>query len=110
MKTNLIATLLLAAAASGAPVMAQTRAADPTASAAPSTMAKGEVRKIDKATRKITIKHGEITNLDMPPMTMVFQVRDPALLDMVKVGDKVQFSAETTAGGALVVTSIRAMP
>jgi Cu/Ag efflux protein CusF len=67
----------------------------------------GEVRKIDKPARKITLKHGEIKHLDMPGMTMVFQVNDPALLDKVKAGDKVKFSAEKT-GGALVVTAIEA--
>ena len=52
-------------------------------------MTDGEVRKVSKDTGKITLKHGEIKNLDMPPMTMVFQVKDPGLLDKVKPGDKV---------------------
>ena len=69
-------------------------------------MSKGEIRKIDKDTKKITIKHGEIKNLDMPGMTMVFQVKDPAMLDKVKPGDKVKFSAERS-GGAIVVTDIK---
>ena len=53
-----------------------------------------EVRKVDKSTGKITLKHGEIRNLDMPPMTMVFGVTDKALLDKVKAGDKVRFTAD----------------
>jgi len=57
-------------------------------------MADGEIRKVDKGAKKITIKHGEVKSIDMPPMTMVFQVRDPALLDKVKAGDKVKFQAE----------------
>lgn len=69
-------------------------------------MADGEIRKVDKETKKITIKHGEIKNLDMPGMTMLFQVKDPAMLDMVKPGDKVKFMAEK-AGGAIVVTEIQ---
>lgn len=69
-------------------------------------MSKGEIRKVDKETKKITIKHGEIKNLDMPSMTMVFQVKDPAMLDSVKPGDKVKFSAERS-GGAIVVTDIK---
>ena len=60
-------------------------------------MTDGEIRKVDKETKKITIKHGEITNLDMPGMTMLFQVKDPAMLDMVKPGDKVKFRAEKAA-------------
>ena len=69
-------------------------------------MTDGEVRKVDKDTKKITIKHGEIKNLDMPGMTMLFQVKDPAMLEMVKPGDKVKFRAEK-AGGGIVVTEIQ---
>ena len=67
----------------------------------------GEVRKVDKDAKKITIKHGPIQNLDMPAMTMVFQVKDPAMLDKVKAGDKVKFQAEKL-GGAFTVTGIEA--
>ena len=76
------------------------------ASASAADMAEGEIRKVDVDTKKITIKHGEIKNLDMPGMTMVFQVKDPAMLDKVKAGDKVRFKAEK-AGGAIVVTDIQ---
>ena len=64
-----------------------------------------EVRKVDKSAGKITLKHGEIKNLDMPPMTMVFTAKDAALLDKVKAGDKVMFSAEKQ-GAQYVVTAI----
>ena len=69
-------------------------------------MADGEIRKVDKDNKKITIKHGEIKSLDMPGMTMVFQVKDPAMLTAVKTGDKVRFKAEKS-GGAIVVTEIQ---
>ena len=65
----------------------------------------GEVRKVDKEAKKITIKHGPMQSLDMPSMTMVFQVKDPALLDRVKAGDRVRFHAEKL-GGAFTVTRI----
>jgi Cu/Ag efflux protein CusF len=65
----------------------------------------GEVRRVDRETKKITIRHGAIANLDMPPMTMVFQVRDPAMLDAVRAGDKVRFSADKV-GGAYTVTEL----
>lgn len=68
-------------------------------------MADGEVRKVDKDAGKITLKHGPIKNLDMPPMTMVFRVKDPAFLDAVKPGDKVRFAVEEKSG-AYVVTAI----
>jgi Cu(I)/Ag(I) efflux system periplasmic protein CusF len=68
-------------------------------------LADGEVRKVDKDAKKITIKHGPLANLDMPAMTMVFQVKDPAMLDKVKAGDKVKFQAEKV-GGAFIVISI----
>ena len=69
--------------------------------------ADAEVRRVDRDGKKITLKHGEIKNLDMPPMTMVFQVKDPALLDNVKPGDKIKFKAEKI-GGAYTVTAIDA--
>ncbi|MGH8675557.1 MAG: copper-binding protein [Burkholderiales bacterium] len=68
-------------------------------------LAEGEVRKVDKEAKKITIKHGPMPSFDMPAMTMVFQVKDPALLDKVKPGDKVQFEAQRL-GGAFTVTKI----
>ena len=58
----------------------------------------GEVRKVDREQAKITLKHAEIKALDMPAMTMVFAVKDRALLERVKVGDKVRFKAEQEAG------------
>lgn len=68
-----------------------------------------EVRKVDIAAGKITLKHGEIKNLDMPPMTMVFQARDPALLAGVKAGDKVRFTADKL-NGAYTVLSLEPAP
>ena len=73
---------------------------------AQAVMTDGEVRKVDRDNQKITLKHGEIKNLDMPAMTMVFTVKNPAMLDQVKVGDKVQFHAENEAG-KFTVTEIR---
>ena len=65
----------------------------------------GEVRRVDKDAKKLTIRHGPIQNLDMPPMTMVFQVQDAAMLDTVKPGDKIKFAADKI-GGAYTVTKI----
>ena len=58
--------------------------------------ARAEVRSIDVANKKITLKHGEIKNLDMPPMTMVFYVYEPARFEGIKAGDTVRFQAEKT--------------
>ena len=66
-------------------------------------LAEGEIRRIDKEQKKLTIRHGPIASLDMPPMTMVFQVKDPALLDNVKVGDKVRFTADKIGGAYTVM-------
>ena len=65
----------------------------------------GEVRKIDLENKKITLKHGEIKNLDMPGMTMVFQVKDPAVLATVKAGDKVKFTVDKV-NGAMTILSL----
>ncbi len=69
-------------------------------------MTEGEIRKVDKGGKKITIKHGEIKNLEMPGMTMVFRVQDEAMLDQVKAGDKVKFVVERSSG-AFVVTQLQ---
>jgi Cu(I)/Ag(I) efflux system periplasmic protein CusF len=69
------------------------------------SMSEGEIRRVDKDAKKLTIKHGPLANLDMPAMTMVFQVQDPAMLERVKAGDKVKFQAEKV-GGAFTVTKI----
>lgn len=68
-------------------------------------LSEGEVRKVDKQAKKLTIKHGPLANLDMPGMTMVFRVKDPVMLEQVKAGDKVKFQAEKVEG-ALTVTQI----
>lgn len=62
-------------------------------------VAEGEVRKVDKDAKKLTIRHGPLPQLDMPtPMTMVYQVKDPAILDQVKPGDKIRFVADKIGG------------
>ncbi len=68
-------------------------------------LADGEVRKIDKDAQKITIRHGPMPGVDMPAMTMVYRVKDAAMLDQVKAGDRVKFHAEKV-GGAFTVTKI----
>lgn len=78
-----------------------------TAASAAADMTEGEIRKVDKDNKKLTIKHGDIKNLDMPGMTMVFQVKDPAMVDQVKVGDKIRFKAEKASSG-FVVTELQA--
>ena len=75
------------------------------AAVAQADLTDGEVRKIDKDGGKLTLRHGEIRNLDMPPMTMVFTVKDKALLDKLQPGDKVKFRA-VAEGGQIVVTQI----
>jgi Cu/Ag efflux protein CusF len=66
----------------------------------------GEVRKIDKEAGKLTLRHGEIKHLDMPPMTMVFVARDKSMLDKVKVGDKVRFMV-IHENGQMMVTDLQ---
>ena len=72
-------------------------------------LAEGEVRKVDKDRGRLTLKHGEIKHLEMPPMTMVFQVRDKAVLDTLKPGDKVRFRVVDEAG-KYTVTEIQPAP
>ena len=101
--TFALLSALVAPALHADPVQSvQVAQAEPRAAAA---MTEAEVRKVDKDAAKITLKHGEIKNLEMPAMTMVFQVKDKAMLDKVKAGDKVRFAADKT-GGSYVITQI----
>lgn len=63
----------------------------------------GEVKKIDKEAGKITLRHGEIKNLNMGAMTMVLRVKDASMLDQVKVGDNVKFAADRVNGAVTIV-------
>ena len=115
---KLISTLTLACAlalpvAMFLPAVAQTTA--PAAATKPvggmdhsAEMAEGEIRRISKDTGKLTIKHGPIKSMDMPPMTMVFIAKDPAMLDKVAVGDKVRFVV-VDQGGQMVVTELQSV-
>ena len=93
---RILATLLAAAIAA---LAVGTSQAQPAAK----PMSDGEIRKIDKAGRKMVIKHGPLTNLDMPAMTMEFSVKDAALLDRFKAGQKIRFRAEMVGGKTTVV-------
>ena len=99
-KNLAIASLMATVTLASTSLMAQTAVA-----AKGAEMTSGEVRKVDLEAHKITLKHGEIKNLEMPGMTMVFKATDPSLLDKVKAGDKVNFTAEKR-DGAIVVTAI----
>ncbi len=68
-------------------------------------MTAGEVTRLDKPGARVTLRHGEIRNLDMPPMTMSFRVVDPRLLEGITVGDRVRFAAEKV-NGQFTVTAL----
>lgn len=69
-------------------------------------LTEAEVRKVDWQNRKVTLRHGAIRNLEMPPMTMAFEVADAGMLDRLKAGDKVLFAA-SAEGGRYTVTQIQ---
>jgi Cu(I)/Ag(I) efflux system periplasmic protein CusF len=106
----LLLALTLALAATGA-ARAQSAPADPPASATAAATAveadwvDGEVRKVDAAQGRLTLRHGPLPQLSMPPMTMVFRVADAALLDGLQIGDAVRFTVERRTTG-LTVTRI----
>ncbi|WP_254775909.1 copper-binding protein [Ralstonia sp. 25mfcol4.1] len=72
---------------------------------APLPEVEGEIRKVDAGAGKLTIRHGPIGNLDMGAMTMIFRVKDPAMLTRVQAGDKVRFTVDRV-DGLLTVTSL----
>jgi Cu(I)/Ag(I) efflux system periplasmic protein CusF len=101
MKTSLATTLAAAWLAAATPSIAQqAQPAQPAQPAQSSESAdtEAEVRKVDKSAGKITLKHGEIKNFDMAPMTMVFGVKDASMLAQVKAGDKIRFRAAKESG------------
>ncbi len=99
------AIILCAAMFLGLSGGAHAQASPPAPTAASSAaMADGEVRRIDKAAGKVTLRHGRIDNLDMPGMTMVFRVADPAMLDGLNEGDKLRFTADRVAGAITITT------
>lgn len=107
---TLSATLLLSGAA-----WAQQQAdehsghhAPAAAASASDDMTDGEVRKVDAEAGKITLKHGDIKSLDMPGMTMVFAVKDKAMLGGLKAGDKVKFKVISDSG-KLTITELQAV-
>ncbi len=103
-----VLTILPATAAAHGHEHGHAAASAPTA-AATAEWSTGEVRKVDKPQGRLTIKHGELKNLSMPPMTMVFDVADRAVLDRVKAGDPIRFRAVDRAG-KLTVTELAPAP
>lgn len=65
-------------------------------------MSEGELRKIDQANQRVTLRHGPIDNLKMPPMTMVFRVQDASDLEGLSAGDQVRFRADREDGNYIV--------
>lgn len=106
--TKLLSMLLASALGLGlsVPVVAQEKMAVNAAQVKQAAdLTDGEVRRVDMEANKITIRHGPIVNLGMPAMTMVFQVKDPVMLEKVNPGDKIRFSADKI-GGAYTVNGI----
>ncbi len=113
MKTNkIIATIATFAFASilfvGVVATAATGNDSSIKTAAPQTadMTPGQVRKIDKQAGKITLKHERIADLNMPPMTMVFRVKEKSMLNALQVGDTILFKA-VDSNGVLTITEIK---
>ncbi|WP_440657736.1 copper-binding protein [Ensifer adhaerens] len=67
---------------------------------------KGTVKKVDAKAKKVTLIHEELKNLDMPAMTMVFRVKDDAVMEKLKEGASVEFVAERV-DGKLTVTEVK---
>lgn len=112
---NLLSTtaLIVLAAAAPASAIAQMGHDHSTMAKPPGSMpssasaqAEGEVRRVDRAAGTVTLAHGPLTALNMPPMTMTFIAKRPALLAEVKAGDRVRFTPEMGKDGALVVSAL----
>ena len=108
LKLSIVFALLLACWLAPHPVCGQTGAATGERPATVQTrtdLTAGEVRRVDKATGRVTIRHERIVNLNMPPMTMVFRVADKGMLEPLRPGDRIHFRAEEN-NGTLTLTEI----
>ncbi|WP_298208680.1 copper-binding protein [Acidovorax sp.] len=106
------ALALLMLAGASAPALAQAAAPQATAgaeSAATDALSEGEITRWDARTLRVTLRHGELKNLDMPPMTMVFRVKSADVMNGLQPGDKVRFRAEQV-NGAFHATHIEKAP
>jgi Cu/Ag efflux protein CusF len=79
------------------------------AQAVESDFVDAEVRRVDTARQRVTLRHGAMPALDMGPMAMVFAVAEPAWLETLKVGDKVQVRV-ALRGNTYTVTAVRPAP
>lgn len=106
-KVSIFGTVLVVTAVVAFPAMATSNQAmqqvAASGNAAKQTVSEGEVRKVDKDAGKLTIKHGPLLNLDLPPMTTVFHVKDKAILDRAKEGDQIRFVADKVGGAYTVI-------
>lgn len=108
-------TLPTAGAQTSAPAPTPAQATQPVQPPAPAEpaaavpMTGGEIRRIDRAAGRVTIRHDEIAHLDMPPMTMAFQASPASLLEGLAAGNRIRFRVERSSG-ALVITAIDRMP
>lgn len=105
-KSFAVAALLACAMPAAQAQDAQHLEAATAAAPAADGMSTGEVVKVDKATGRLTLRHGPLDNLGMGAMTMVFRVAEPAMLEQIRPGDKVRFVADMV-GGALTVTTLQ---
>lgn len=87
----------------------KSHAAPIASAAAGAALTEGVITHVDARSGKLTIRHGEIANLGMPPMTMVFGLKGPALALTLRPGTKVVFRVEDTGGGNLLITHIEAV-
>ena len=106
-KLSAVALMLATATVAAQPKQPEASQHSGTSAAAnaDATKAEGEVRKVDKEAKKLTLRHGPIPNLEMPDMTMVFRVADPKMLDGLEAKQKVRFTADRVEG-QLTVTSL----
>lgn len=106
---SLVLSLLIAFFAAGAAAQhPHANATAPAASAAAADLAEGEIKRLDKAAGRVTIKHGEIRSIGMGPMTMTFPVKPASLLDRLAAGDPVRFRVEVVAGDPTVTAIAKA--
>jgi len=108
MKTRINCAAVVVAAATSPAALAQSERSGHHQDASAGVLAKlaeDEIRRVNTEAKKLTIKHGSISDLDKPAVTMVIPVMGPAILDQLKAGGTIKLASENL-GGAITLTSI----
>ncbi|MBR8157511.1 copper-binding protein [Burkholderia cenocepacia] len=87
--------------------MSGMKSGDKTMSVPDTKLTDAEVKEIDAGRKLVTLKHGALDNIGMPPMTMAFKAGDAAMIPSLHVGDRVRVRVENVNGTLTIVKLVK---